>query len=208
MKSTYLSLALLVFLGLLSGCNQDDDNNDEQDNPDGSGWPSFETQEANELEAESYAIYNLLLERCGEQTPVVQQQANPFEWDSFKVARLDTVPGYDSALHEGWQDKEGENLWLDPTKLERYPDRAIIMGKLKEGEELPKDNYWETFDAKYPNSCGIYSFSQVVFNKDQSQAVAYYSYACGYLCYTGAIAYLVKQGGQWKLRRDIIMVIS
>ena len=56
---------------------------------------------------------------------------------------------------------------------------------------------WSRFDAKYPNSMGYWTVSQVGFDCDLTQALLFLRHVYGYAGMTGTFYLLNKEGGGW-----------
>ncbi len=51
-----------------------------------------------------------------------------------------------------------------------------------------------------PIATELFTFSEIIFNKDHTRALVQYEYYCGGMCGDGGSMILQKEGGQWSLR--------
>lgn len=56
---------------------------------------------------------------------------------------------------------------------------------------------WERFQAAFPGADGYISLSRIVYGPDQHLALVYVSRRCGFLCGSGGLWVLEKQGERW-----------
>jgi hypothetical protein len=50
-------------------------------------------------------------------------------------------------------------------------------------------------------STGMFSLSEIIFNKKHTKAILQYSFACGRLCGNGGMVLLQKVGNYWKVKK-------
>lgn len=50
-------------------------------------------------------------------------------------------------------------------------------------------------------STGLFSFSEIIFNKKHTKAILQYSFSCGRLCGNGGMVLLQKVGNHWKVKK-------
>lgn len=81
--------------------------------------------------------------------------------------------------------------------------RAEIDALFKKGHDG-----WEKFYKKYPNAGGFWEFSRPGFNKDSTEAVLYVGHHCGWLCGTGHLYLVRKDGDKWKVVNRVMLWIS
>jgi hypothetical protein len=85
------------------------------------------------------------------------------------------------------------------------PHKLVDHGKL---EQMFKKGGWDEFYRTYPNAGGFWDFSHPGYNKAQNEAVLYVGHYCGGLCGTGHLFFLVKDGGQWRVKNRLMLWIS
>jgi hypothetical protein len=61
---------------------------------------------------------------------------------------------------------------------------------------------WEDFYESYPNSAGVYQFSDILYSSDKSKAIAYYAVHRNGLNGGGSILILYKINGQWTVKQE------
>ena len=64
------------------------------------------------------------------------------------------------------------------------------------------ESRWKKFYDKYPESGGIFEFSDVHYSKDKTKAVVYFAVLRNGLNGRGAIVILDKTEGHWKVRHE------
>jgi hypothetical protein len=70
------------------------------------------------------------------------------------------------------------------------------------------DRAWTRFYAKYPNSSGVISFSNVAFSVEMNQALVSTGRRCGGLCGAGYYVLLAKENGEWKVKSKTMIWVS
>jgi hypothetical protein len=60
--------------------------------------------------------------------------------------------------------------------------------------------WWEAFYRDYRGAAGFLMLSKVGFNRKMNQALVYRAFVCGDTCGFGSYLFLVKDGGQWRIR--------
>lgn len=70
------------------------------------------------------------------------------------------------------------------------------------GEDLASG--WDRFEAKYPNSTGYWTVSQVGFNCKLDQALVFIRHVYGYAGMTGTFYLLSRQGDRWKVTDEFL----
>ena len=74
--------------------------------------------------------------------------------------------------------------------LVRRADLASLL-------EAPGRDYWETFVRRYPDACGILSFSRIAYGASGDEVLAYSSFSCGNVCGHGVAVVLQQRDGHW-----------
>jgi len=64
------------------------------------------------------------------------------------------------------------------------------------------ENNWKAFYQKYPDSGGFIRLSRVGFDATDKQALIFVSQHCGVLCASGTYYLLVKENGEWKVKKE------
>jgi hypothetical protein len=85
-------------------------------------------------------------------------------------------------------------------KMIRGNDPQIIIKDAIEGGGKVSDKQIED-SVKRAFETGLFSFSEIGFDKEHRSAVVEYSFVCGSLCGGGSTLALKKSGGKWKIRR-------
>jgi len=67
---------------------------------------------------------------------------------------------------------------------------------------------WKAFYQKFSDSGGVIKLSRVGFAFDTSQALIFVSHYCGALCASGTYYLLIKENGEWKVKREQLIWLS
>jgi hypothetical protein len=81
--------------------------------------------------------------------------------------------------------------------LVKKNDPANLLHRAIDGHEQVGDKQLEE-SVKQAFAAGLFTFSEIVFNKQHTQAVLQYSFVCGELCGNGKTIVLTKVGSKWK----------
>lgn len=92
---------------------------------------------------------------------------------------------------------------VDPERLKdkiKTGDPAILMKRVIDGREnMPEKEIDDATERAVKN--GLYTLSEVVFNKEHSRALVSYDFVCGELCGHGSVFLLKKVGEKWKVHK-------
>ena len=98
------------------------------------------------------------------------------------------------------------NLKVDLVNPERLKEKiktgdpAILMKRVIDGREnVPKKEIDDATERAVRN--GLFTLSEVVFNKEHSRALVRYDFVCGELCGHGSVFLLKKVGEKWKVHK-------
>jgi hypothetical protein len=163
-----------------------------------------------EIEAEEYAVYAALV------------QINPINFDlgSPIVVREQTVAGLQEL--EGTLEQVGP---LPAGLVDSYRSRNAAAYTLRPELDLEQDysllpqdetaeilrtggTAWTEFEADYPGTRGMVSFSRVGFDANGDTALVTMGFVCGDLCGSGGLYLLVKEQGTWKVQQALMEWIS
>lgn len=89
-----------------------------------------------------------------------------------------------------------------------FPQHDVVLITDTEIENAFKDGGWRKFHETYPNTQGIFRFSNVGFNKAKTQALVYYSNQSDGLAGVGAVVLFEKIDGKWKFKKETLLWIS
>ncbi|SRR6266480_439692 len=82
---------------------------------------------------------------------------------------------------------------VDYDRIDRLFDMIDLEGK------------WKTFHRMYPGSNGYLRLSRVGFNSARDQALVQTAWMCGSLCGEGRYVLLQKEGGRWRVAKDVLV---
>ena len=90
------------------------------------------------------------------------------------------------------------------TKAFQLPIDVFLIKKPshKKLSRKSAESRWKKFYDKYPESVGIFEFSDVHYSKDRTKAVVYFAVHRNGLNGRGAIVILDKTEGHWKVRHE------
>jgi hypothetical protein len=92
---------------------------------------------------------------------------------------------------------------VDPDHQNKVVDKNdpgnAIHGAVKKGEPLSDKQVEES--VKQAFSTGLFTFSEIVFDKDHTHAALWYSFHCGALCGHGNTIVLKKTDGKWSVAK-------
>ena len=108
------------------------------------------------------------------------------------VHRLDSAATLDPRVELVDSDRQAEEIKnLDPTILMK---RVII-----ERENVPQKEIDDATEQAVKN--GLFTLSEIVFNKEHNRALVSHSFVCGELCGQGRVLLLKKVGQKWKVHK-------
>jgi hypothetical protein len=92
---------------------------------------------------------------------------------------------------------------VDPGRLEekiKNGDPAILMKRvIEDRENVPQKEIDDATERAVQN--GLFTLSEVAFNKQHNRALVSYDFVCGELCGHGSVLLLRKVGGNWKVHK-------
>jgi len=92
---------------------------------------------------------------------------------------------------------------VDPHRQEekiKNGDPAILMKKvINDGESVAQKEIDDATEQAVKN--GLFTLSEIIFNKQHDRALVSYSFVCGELCGQGRLLLLKKVGGKWKIHK-------
>jgi hypothetical protein len=195
---------------------------------DASAVPAaVEQAPAADLETENYAVYSALIKDMyleeGVKLLVIQNQddcqsaSTESEAPKEKVEEMrrhmeEWATGQMPALkHETIDEFHKSRKCNSLSHRLDVPVRYVLVndkdlnGVFLKGEF---DRAWRRFYAKYRDSSGIISFSNIGFNPEMNQAFVYTGRVCGGLCGMGYFVLLTKDLGRWKVESKICTWVS
>ena len=172
-----------------------------------------------ELSDDDYAVYAALINGLGK--PEDPEEA----WQGKQLLISDVTSGpRDTHSHFGtwgyrsnskaaprhgtvvdFEKKARNSCNLKSQFADGRPYKIIAREEL---DKIFKEGSWEDFYKKYPEAGGVWAFSRPGYNSQRNEAVLYVSHACGMLCGTGHLFYLVRQNNQWKVQNRLMLWIS
>jgi hypothetical protein len=92
---------------------------------------------------------------------------------------------------------------VDPIKQQKKVDendtQKLIKGAIDDGQQVTEKQLDDSLKLAFHSA--LFSFSEVVFDKQHRRAVLSYSFVCGSLCGHGNTVVLVKSGQNWKISK-------
>ena len=165
------------------------------------------------LTAEQIAVYRAVLEDYMKGSDGALNLANQTE--PLKRASLDRVCMKGIVL-EADRDSVQIVRFLNPAVL--INSRIVLVDSDRQQERIKEndpqkllkraiDDHEEVTDKELEDSVkrafetGLFSFSEIVFDKQHHHAVVVYSFVCGGLCGNGDTLVLTKVGQKWKVSK-------
>lgn len=116
----------------------------------------------------------------------------PEESGSKIVHRLDAAVMLNSSMVLVDADKQSD--------LVKKNDPANLLHRAIDDHEQVSDKEVEE-SVKQAFATGVFTFSEIIFNKQHTRAVVQYSFVCGGLCGNGSTIVLENAGGKWTKRK-------
>ena len=163
------------------------------------------------LTPDEVAIYQAILseQNTKESSPLnVAETTVPFAvgsltHDCLQDIKLDNVPAASHSFHELTEEvvsKTNARL-VDPKKHSKIARANDPDKTMREGKSV-KDAVQGAF------ATGLFSMSEIAFDKEQRYAVVSYGFWCGALCGHGGTVLFKKVNGAWRAERDCARWIS
>lgn len=166
------------------------------------------------LTKEQIAVYRAVLANYtegGKATLNLANKTEPLEMsgpfsnkDCVKSLELEPAPKSGPVVHAFGPDVDlGVKIVLvDPeaqakTVKENDPENAI-HDSVKSGKPLSEDKLGDAVKEAFDTA--LFTFSEIVFDKEHKHAIVSYSFYCGRLCGHGATVVLQREGETWKVK--------
>ena len=163
-----------------------------------------------EIEAEEYAVYAALVQgnpinfNLGSLIVVREQTVAGLRELEFALEHADPLP---AELVDSYRSRNAATYTLRP-ELDLEQD-YVLLPQDETAEILRKGGTaWTEFEANYPGTRGMVSFSRVGFAADGDTALVSMGVVCGDLCGAGGLYLVVKEDGAWKFQRALTEWIS
>jgi hypothetical protein len=172
-----------------------------------------------ELTPDDYAVYTALITglgrpedpeeaRQGKKNVIVGLTAAPGDtkshWGSWGFrSNSKAAPGHDTVIDF---ERKARSLCVVKSQFGDAESCKIITQE--ELDKVFKGGHWEDFYKKYPQAGGVWTFSRPGYNSERNEAVLYVGHACGSLCGTGHLYFLVKRNDQWTVQNRLMLWIS
>ena len=86
---------------------------------------------------------------------------------------------------------------LQQTKIEENDPQKLMKRAIDEGEKVTEKQLDDSLKQAF--GTGLFTFSEIVFDKKHQHAVLKYSFVCGGLCGHGNTMVIKKVGQKWKV---------
>ncbi len=84
-------------------------------------------------------------------------------------------------------------------KIEMNDPQIVMKSAIDEHAEVTDKQLEDSIKRAFET--GLFSFSEIRFDKQHRNAVVQYGFACGRLCGNGNTLLLKKSGNKWKIRK-------
>ncbi len=172
----------------------------------------FYTVFLNAQKSEIQKLYSVLISQYDNAKKIVIKDStsisyinlNDLDFDQLKNEFNEFENEFENIDIESETFKDFKNQNAQHRKLlnDEFPDdKNVYLITSDERKKIFKNNKrgWDKFYRKHPKSQGIFTFSNIGFNKEKNQALVYYGNQSHYLAGIGYLAYLVKIQNVWKL---------
>lgn len=175
-----------------------------------------------ELTKDDYAVFTALLK--GLQGPEDPEEA--WAGKEILISDVTAVPGEAAKKTAGWGFRSKSKVAPSSETVADYTIKSegqctvqgnfeehasfkiIAKSKIDSFFDKASDDGWEKFYKEFPKSAGFWTFSRPGYNLAGNEALLYVSHSCGYLCGTGHLYLLSKEGGQWSVKNRLMLWIS
>lgn len=142
-----------------------------------------------------YAVYSVIL--ASKEVAVVSDRTNTGALADSFVDNLETEISQETI--DAY--KEANKAKGDLTKVIPSQGKVTLISDA-DSETIFKNrsNGWNEFYRRYKDARGIFTFSQVGFNRDRTECVVSVGFGCGMLCGEGNVYILDKREGRWVIR--------
>jgi len=93
-------------------------------------------------------------------------------------------------------------ILVDPkqqkTKIEQNDPQNLMKKAIDEGAKISERQIDESVELAF--STGLFSLSEIIFDKGHHHAIVSYSFHCGMLCGHGDDLVLIRTGSTWKVK--------
>ncbi|HEY5029734.1 MAG TPA: hypothetical protein VIK39_15105 [Candidatus Angelobacter sp.] len=167
------------------------------------------------LTADQVAVYRAVLAdyNKGENSALnLANKTEPFRLNDFqdaksclKSANIQLAATHPSVVHRlsGAIALGPKMVFVDPDKqnetVKKNDPGNLIRSAIDDHQTL-SDNELEK-SVKQAFATGLFTFSEIAFNRQHTRAALWYSFSCGGLCGHGNTVVLKKVNGKWKMSR-------
>lgn len=190
---------LLLFLAIsLISCQSDDMD-----------FPEFSLEAADELSADTYEVYSVILDDYSNSQVVIKQQTSsttPAKANFEVFFSLEKMANMESTLFDNYEIANGSSSLLD-TKIEIASKEVQLISTNEYAYFFERENQkkaWSQFDKIYPESGSWYFVvNNIGFNEGNTQAIVgiesywYMTFEYEATLSSGRLYYLEKNNGIW-----------
>ena len=177
--------------------------------------PDFKLEEPDEIAAEDYSIYSLIIERYSSEKIVIAQRSGPGAHLNEDFPFYDNLKNNHTDIDDGLAQTYAE-INASPVHFANEfssDSKDVILLSTEElnyffGRESHPDAGWEEFYDLYGSSGGYLGFSRIAYSVDNTQAILEMSSYAGSLGGEGSIVYLKKVDGEWAIAEIVTTWIS
>jgi hypothetical protein len=96
---------------------------------------------------------------------------------------------------------------IDSDKIEGTFE-VVSLGEEQAKRLIERQGGWEAFHQKYPDVPGVMVASRPGINRDHDRAALYVGASCAKMCGGGALLFLSKESGEWKVVNKVTIWTS
>jgi len=163
---------------------------------------------------DEYEIYSIVLLQTIVLPPnpklfvINQLTSDQIKLDNSRIAYFEerTTEKLDMTTIDDFNKKNAKTYKLE-NKFS-IPQRVVLIS-MQELKKIFRDGKgWERFYKKFPDASGTTEVSRVGFNKDRTQAILYIGRQSDWLAGAGYLVPLLKEGGKWVVKKEVLVWIS
>lgn len=160
--------------------------------------------------AEEQAVYQVII--GSDKLAIIHAQTSadisPDNLDQTLESIHKNIPEIQQGILDHFADRNKQPSTLSTEMKIGINYKLITSEEMKEIFEDKKQDGWEKFYERYPDSSGVISISRVGFNPALDKALVYIGRQSHWLAGMGQYLYLEKENGTWVVKKEAMAWIS
>ncbi len=208
-----VTICVILFPILFSGCVDDNSNNENEDD-DGYYFIDENLIGNGTIEDEEYKVYTAVLQQMDyinsniELFVIEEWTSNRYLFDDFWIDffKKETKVGLNTSLIKNYQQK---NIMIYRLQNNFSITQNVVLISYQQLHEIfDRGGWWDEFYDRYPNSTGIIELSRVGFDNNRTQAILYFGNQAGGKAGIGYFILLYKNMDEWIIYKKVLIWIS